>query len=60
MVAHGSRNIKEEVLNNFFPCINIDLSDQLRFDSWPYPKSLMTLAWCKDDTDIVTDDVNFL
>ena len=37
-------------------CISTHLSDQLGFDSWPYPKSFMSLMWMKDYTYMVIDD----
>ena len=36
--------------------IGTNLSDRLRFDSWPYPKSFMSLMWMKDYTYMVIDD----
>ena len=38
--------------------ISTNLSDQLGFDSWPYPKSFMGLVWMKDYTYMVIDDRN--
>ena len=37
-------------------CIRTNLSDQLGFDSWLYPKSFMSLMWMKDNTYMVIDD----
>ena len=49
-----------EILKNEFSMIstriNTKLSDLLGFDSWPYPKSFMSLMWMKDYTYIVIDD----
>ena len=36
--------------------INTDLSDRVGFNSWPYPKSFMSLMWMKDYTYMVIDD----
>ena len=36
--------------------ISTNLSDRLCFDSWPYPKSFMSLMWMKDYTYMVIDD----
>ena len=36
--------------------ISTNLSDRLGFDSWPYPKSFMSLMWMKDYTYMVIDD----
>ena len=36
--------------------IGTNLSDQLGFDSWPYPKSFMSLMWMKDYTYMIIDD----
>ena len=36
--------------------ISTNLSDQLGFDSWPYPKSFMSLMWMKDYTCMVIND----
>ena len=35
--------------------ISTNLSDRLGFDSWPYPKSFMSLMWMKDYTYMVID-----
>ena len=37
--------------------ISTNLSDRLGFDSWPYPKSFMSLMWMKDYTYMVINDV---
>ena len=37
-------------------CISTNLSDRLGFNSWPYPKSFMSLMWMKDYTYMVIDD----
>ena len=36
--------------------ISTNLSDRLGFDSWPYPKSFMSLMWMKDYTYMVIND----
>ena len=36
--------------------ISTNLSDRLWFESWPYPKSFMSLMWMKDYTYMVIDD----
>ena len=36
-------------------CISTNLSDRLGFDSWPYPKSFMSLIWMEDYTYMVID-----
>ena len=36
--------------------ISTNLSDELGFESSPYPKSFMSLMWMKDYTYIVIDD----
>ena len=36
--------------------ISSNLSDRLRFDSWPYLKSFMSLMWMKDYTYMVIDE----
>ena len=36
--------------------ISTNLSDRLGFDSWPYPKSFMSLMWIKDYTYMVIND----
>ena len=36
--------------------ISTNLSDRLGFESWPYPKSFMSLMWMKDYTYMVIDD----
>ena len=36
--------------------ISTNLSDRLGFDSWPYPKSFMSLIWTKDYIHMVIDD----
>ena len=36
--------------------ISTNLSDRLGFDSWPYPKSFMSLMWMKDYRYMVIDD----
>ena len=36
--------------------ISTNLSDLLGFDSWPYPKSFMSLMWMKDHTYMTIDD----
>ena len=36
--------------------ISTNLSDQLGFDSWPYPKSFMSQMWMKDYTYMVIND----
>ena len=36
--------------------ISINLSDWLGFESWPYPKSFMSLMLMKDYTYMVIDD----
>ena len=40
--------------------ISTNLSDRLGFDTWPYPKSFMSLVWMKDDTHMVIDEGKFL
>ena len=49
-----------EISEKEFPMIStrisINLSDQLGFNSWPYPKSFMSLMWMKDYTYMVIDD----
>ena len=37
-------------------CISTNLSDRLGFDSWPYPKSFMSLMWMKAYIYMVIDD----
>ena len=49
-----------EILEEFSmisTCISTNLSDRLGFDSWPYPKSFMSLMWMKDYKFMVIDDV---
>ena len=50
----------EEILEKEFSmistCISTNLIDRLGFDSWPYPKSFMSLMWIKDYTYMVIDD----
>ena len=36
--------------------INTNLSYRLGFDSWPYPKSFMSLMWMKDYTYMIIDN----
>ena len=36
--------------------INTNLSDRLGFDSWPYPKSFMSLVRMKDYTYMIIND----
>ena len=36
--------------------ISTNLSDQLGFDSWRYPKSFMSLMWMKYYTSMVIDN----
>ena len=36
--------------------ISTNLSGRLGFDSWPYPKSFMSLMWMKDYTYMIIDD----
>ena len=36
--------------------ISTNLRDRLGFDSWPYPKSFMSLMWIKDYTYMAIDD----
>ena len=36
--------------------ISTNLSERLGFDSWPYPKSFMSLMWIKDYTYMLIDD----
>ena len=50
--SQGSKNIREGVLTH----ISTNLSDRLGFDSWPYPKSFMSLMQMKDYTYMVTED----
>ena len=49
-----------EISEKEFPMISrrisINLSDRLGFDSWPYPKSFMSLMWMKDYTYMVIND----
>ena len=48
--------ISEKEFSMISTRINTNLSDQLEFDSWPYPKSFMSLMWMKDYTSVVIDD----
>ena len=49
-----------EILKKELPIISTristNLSDRLGFDSWPYPKSFMSLIWMKDYTYMVIDN----
>ena len=49
-----------EISEKEFPMISTristNLSDRLGFDSWPYPKSFMSLMWMKDYTPMVIDN----
>ena len=49
-----------EILEKEFPMISTristNLGDRIGFDSWPYPKSFMSLMWMKDYTYMVIDD----
>ena len=49
-----------EISEKEFPmistCISTNLSDWLGFDSWPYPKSFMSLMGMKDYTYMVIND----
>ena len=51
--------ISEKELLMIFTLISTNLSDQLGFDSWLYPKSFMSLMWMKDYTYMVIDDGKF-
>ena len=50
-----------EISEKDFPMISTristNLSDRFGFDSWPYPKSFMSLMWMKDYTYMVIDNV---
>ena len=48
--------ISEKEFPIYYTHINTNLSDWLGFDSWPYPKSFMSLIWMKDYTYMVIDD----
>ena len=49
-----------EISDKEFPMISTristNLNDRLGFDSWPYPKSFMSLTWMKDYTCMVIND----
>ena len=49
-----------EISEKEFPMISTrigtNLSDWLGFDSWPYPKSFMSLMWMNDYTYMEIDD----
>ena len=48
--------ISKKGFSMIFTRISTNLSDRLGFDSWPYPKSFMSLMWMKDYTYMVIDD----
>ena len=50
--------ISEKEFSMISTHISTNLSDWLGFDSWPYPKSFMSLMWMKDYTYMVLDDEN--
>ena len=43
--------------SRWFPTrTNTNLTDRLKFDSWPYPKLFMSLVWMKEATCMVAND----
>ena len=48
--------ISKKEFSMIYTRISTNLSDRLGFDSWPYPKSFMSLMWMKDYTYMVIDD----
>ena len=48
--------ISEKEFSMISTCINTNLSGWLGFDSWPYPKSFMSLMQMKDYTYMVIDE----